>query len=78
MSESLGEDMYDAHKAGDAMPEAVELDDNDSYKINEMKELILQMTSYKPAERPSARDVYHQTSALFKKKSRRVRMVSRW
>ena len=64
----LGEDMYDAHKNGDAMPEAVEFYDEDSAKLHEVKNLILHMTSFDPGERPSAEYVFIQTSAIYERK----------
>ena len=72
---SLGEAMYEAHKLGDSMPEAVEFCDDDTAKLEDMKNLILHMTSYEPRDRPTAMDVYHQTSAIYKRRERtRVRL----
>ena len=73
--QSLGEDMYEAHREGDAMLEAVEFYDEDSTKLEDVKSLILHMTSFQAKDRPSAEDVYHQISAIYKRKSK-VRSVS--
>ena len=75
---SLGEEMYEAHKLGDAMPEAVEFCDDDTAKLEDMKNLILHMTSYEPSDRPTAMDVYYQTNAIYKRRERaavRVRFI---
>ena len=66
--EGLGEEMYEAHKKEDEMPEAIEFTDEDSPKELEMKQLILEMTSYEPKDRPSAKDVFHQVYAIYIKK----------
>ena len=50
----LGEDMYDAYKAGDVMPQAADIDDGDSAVMKEMKAVINEMTTFDPAKRPSA------------------------
>ena len=62
--EGLGEEMYAAHKQGDEMPEAIEFTDEDSRKERDMKLLILDMTSYEPKDRPSAKDVFYQVYAI--------------
>ena len=66
--EGLGEDMYAAHKQGEEMPEVVEFTDDDSPKELEMKQLILEMTSYEPKDRPTAKDVFHQVYAIYIRK----------
>ena len=54
----LGQEMYEAAKNGDEMPEAdVELSDDDSPVVKRIKELIIEMTAYKASDRPSAQHV---------------------
>ena len=66
--EGLGEEKYAAYKLGGEMPEAIEFTDEDSPKELEMKQLILEMTSYEPKDRPSAKDVFYQAYAIYIKK----------
>ena len=60
--------MHAAHKQGEEMPVAIEFTDDDSSKEIEMKQLIVEMTSYEPKDRPSAKDVFHQVYAIYIKK----------
>ena len=69
--EGLGEEMYAAHKLGEEMPEAVEFTDEDSPKELHMKQLILEMTSYEPKDRPTAKDAFHQVYAIYIRKEPR-------
>ena len=50
----LGEDMYDAYKAGEEMPQAADIDDDDSEVMKEIKGVINAMTTFDAAKRPSA------------------------
>ena len=50
--------MYMAHKAGEVMPLAVDIDDvMDSADMKRIKNIINRMTTYESAERPSAEGV---------------------
>ena len=53
----LGAEMYDALKKGEAMPAAVEFEDDDSIDDMQIKGLIVAMTSYERTERPTAEEV---------------------
>ena len=53
----LGAEMYDALKKDEAMPAAVEFEDDDSIDDMQIKGLIVAMTSYERTERPTAEEV---------------------
>ena len=67
IGESLGEEMYEAHKSGDEMPAAVEFEDDDSSALQLVKQIILDMTSYAANERPNADYIQEFLSATLKK-----------
>ena len=51
----LGEDMYEAHKAGKEMPLAADIDaEVDSVELQRLKGIINRATVFDPAKRPSA------------------------
>ena len=52
----LGEDqyLYVEKQEGDEMPQAVEFNDDDCDTVTQMKQLILEMTSYSAKDRPGA------------------------
>ena len=72
--EGLGEEMYFAHRDDTTMPTAVELSDKDSDEMRDMKTLILHMTSFEPAMRPPASEVYHEAATLFNRLKRKRRV----
>ena len=76
----LGEDMYDAHKAGDVMPQAADINDDDSDVMKEMKAVINEMTTFDPAKRPSAGTVLTMVMASQTRLLRQVRddQISHW
>ena len=74
--EGLGEDMYAAHKQGEEMPEVVEFTDDDSPKELEMKQLILEMTSYEARDRPSAKDVFYQVHTIYKRQEPKMQVLN--
>ena len=50
----LGEEMYEAFKNGEEIPEAdVEITDGDPPEVRRMKELIVEMTAYEASDRPT-------------------------
>ena len=52
--EGLGEEMYDAFKKGEEIPQAdVEITDDDPPEVRRMKELIVEMTAYEASDRPT-------------------------
>ena len=57
LSESLGEEMYEAHKIGQDLPLAFEPGDAVRPELSDVKELITKMTSYRPGDRSSALEV---------------------
>ena len=63
-ADSLGEEMYDAYKAGEKMPVAVDVEDDDSVDIMQVKGLIVTMTSYERTERPTAEEVLEMLRAV--------------
>ena len=56
--------MHTAHAMGEPLPRAVEFRDTDSFTTLEMKELILNMTSYRPSRRPSSSDVHQNVATM--------------
>ena len=62
----LGEDqyLYVTKQQGDEMPQAVDFSDDDCAVLRELKQLILRMTSYRAADRPSSRDIVKIANAL--------------
>ena len=60
----LGEEMYHARKHGEELPQFDEIYAIDCPKLVEIKNLILQMTSYDRKDRPSSTDVLHQVYAI--------------
>ena len=64
----LGDDMYRhvTYGEGDTMPQAVQIDDNESENVQRIKALILKMTSYEPHERPTSLDVYTTAYRIYK------------
>ena len=63
MNVCLGEEqyLYAEKQEGDEMPQAVEFDDDDCDEVTQMKQLILEMTSYCAKYRPSAAVVAKKT-----------------
>ena len=59
--ESLGLDMYEAHRDGEELPE---IDLELQQDLEKLEELIKQMTSFQPQSRPSSLDVKAQLSAF--------------
>ena len=59
----LGEEqyLYVEKKEGAEMPQAVEFDDDDCDAVTQIKQLILEMTSYNAKYRPSAAVVAKRT-----------------
>ena len=56
--EGLGEEMYDAFKKGEEIPQAdVEITDDDPPEVRRMKELIVEMTAYEASDRPTIQQV---------------------
>ena len=54
----LGEEMYEAFKKGEEIPEAdVEITDDDPPEVRRMKELIVEMTAYEASDRPTIQQV---------------------
>ena len=62
--QGLGATMHTAHAMGEPLPRAVEFRDTDSFTTLEMKELILNMTSYRPSRRPSSSDVHQNVATM--------------
>ena len=60
----LGEDMCDAHNNGTEMPQAVDIEDDDSEKLKAVKSLINSMTAFKPTNRPWALLVLKEMNEL--------------
>ena len=60
----LGEDMCDAHNNGTEMPQAVDIEDDDSENLRAVKSLINSMTTFEPANRPSALVVFKEMNEL--------------
>ena len=73
--QGLGESMNEARQFGHAMPQAVDVYEDDEPKVAEMKQLILHMTSFDARDRPSAPEVYHQTHALYIRKNPKMAAV---
>ena len=65
--EGLGEKMYTAHKLKEEIPQAVDLNTNDSPAVTSIKKMILQMTSYDAKERPSSSSVYRNVQSIYRK-----------
>ena len=56
--EGLGEEMYEAFKNGEEIPQAdVEITDDDTPEVQRMKELIVEMTAYEASDRPTIQQV---------------------
>ena len=56
--EGLGEEMYEAFKSGEEIPQAdVEITDDDPPEVRRMKELIVDMTAYEASDRPNIQQV---------------------
>ena len=56
--EGLGEEMYEAFKNGEKIPQAdVEITDDDLPQVRQMKELIVEMTAYEARDRPTIQQV---------------------
>ena len=56
--EGLGEEMYEAVKKGEEIPQAdVEITDDDPPEVRRMKELIVEMTAYEASDRPTIQQV---------------------
>ena len=56
--EGLGEEMYEAFKKGEEIPQAdVEITDDDPPELRRMKELIVEMTAYEAKGRPTIQQV---------------------
>ena len=54
----LGEEMYDAFKKGEEIPQAdIEITDDDPPEVRRMKELIVEMTAYEASDRPTIQQV---------------------
>ena len=60
----LGEEMYEAFKAGTEMPQAVDFNDDDPPKLTQIKHLINEMTSYERSDRPTASHVLREIEAI--------------
>ena len=63
VGQGLGESMYSAQLMTEALPTAVELNEDDSLTTREMKELILRMTSYTAIDRPSSTSVLRDVTS---------------
>ena len=63
VGQGLGESMYSAQLMTEALPTAVELNEDDSLTTREMKELILRMTSYNATDRPSSTSVLRDVTS---------------
>ena len=65
----LGEDqyLYVAKQEGDEMPQAVEFDDEDEDVVKEIKQMILEMTSYNATDRPTAHAVVKKTAQMYER-----------
>ena len=63
----LGEDQYFymEKQEGDEMPQAVEFDDDDCDTVTQMKQLILEMTSYAAKDRPLAALIVKKTTFCY-------------
>ena len=56
--EGLGEEMYEAFKNGEEIPQAdVEITEDDPPEVRRMKELIVKMTAYEASDRPTIQQV---------------------
>ena len=56
--EGLGEDMYEAFKSGEEIPQAdIGITDDDPPAVRRMKKLIVEMTAYEPNDRPTIQQV---------------------
>ena len=56
--QGLGEEMYEAFKKGEAIPQAdVEITDDDPPEVRRIKELIVEMTAYEASDRPTIQRV---------------------
>ena len=56
--EGLGEEMYEAFKNKEEIPQAdVEITDDDPPEVRRMKELIVEMTAYETSDRPTIQQV---------------------
>ena len=62
--QGLGATMHTAHAMGEPLPRAVEFRNTDSFITLEMKEMILNMTSYRPSRRPSSSDVHQNVATM--------------
>ena len=60
LGESLGEDMYEAQKNSTDIPVAIMDDVNDSHQSKMIKQLIRDMTSLDPSQRPKLQQVWEQ------------------
>ena len=60
----LGEEMYEAFKAGTEIPQAVDFNDDDPPEVTQMKQLINTMTSYERGDRPTASHVLREIEAI--------------
>ena len=57
-AEGLGEEMYEAFKKGEEIPQAdVEITDADPPEVRRIKELIVEMTAYEASDRPTIQQV---------------------
>ena len=54
----LGEDMCDAHSNGAEMPQAVDIEEDDSENLKAVKSLINSMTAFEPSNRPFSSATY--------------------
>ena len=57
--------MYQNQSLGEPIAKAVDVVEGDSDLIKEMKQLILEMTSYYPKNRPLMPAVYQRTLTMF-------------
>ena len=61
IADSLGLDMYEAHRDREEMPE---LDLDLPTSVKKLEELINAMLSFQPTKRPSSTDVYSELVAI--------------
>ena len=63
--EGLGEEMYEAFKHGEEIPELdVEITGDDPPAVRSIKRLMLEMTSYHAEDRPPAAEVLQRIRAI--------------
>ena len=56
----LGEDMCEAHNNGTEMPQAVDIEDDDSEHLKAVKSLINSMTAFEHSKRPYSSAIYDE------------------